>query len=392
MKKIKDITVNILANIIPIVIMQLILIPVFSSNNNSEDFGGFLVILTLVNILSTILGNTLNNIRLINKHEDDIKEYTYINTLLILIIANIIFTTMFLFVWGVKFNDILLINLWGSCLLIRSYAFVYLRLELKYLVILYINLISAIILSLGSLLIFYNLVNIYLVLFVSEAFIVLSMILNSKGYFKEFKIKFINREKIKNYNSLMGSNIILNLLNYSDRILIGLVLGTRYVPLFFIATIVGKLSNLVINPMVTVLLSYEVDNKNTYSRKKYIRIFFITIILSIILSVIISLISYMVIKILYPNYLDDVKDLIFLSNLGVILLSTTAILQMKIIANSKFNLNFKINIISLVVLSIVGYILMEFYGILGFSIALVLTSLIKHLVIIISLNMKLGDK
>src|SRR5699024_4339103 len=114
-----------------------------------------------------------------------------------------------------------------------------------------------------------------------------------------------------NYNSLMGSNIILNLLNYSDRILIGLVIGTRYVPLFFIATIVGKLSNLVINPLATVLLSYEVDNNNTYSRKKYIRIFFITIILSMILSVIISLISYMVIKILYPNYLDDVKSLIF---------------------------------------------------------------------------------
>ncbi|MGW7834703.1 lipopolysaccharide biosynthesis protein [Staphylococcus xylosus] len=392
MKKIKDITVNILASAIPIVIMQLILIPVFSSNNNSEDFGQFLVILTLVNILSTILGNTLNNIRLINKHEDDIKEYTYINTLLILIIVNMFFTTTFLFVWGVKSNDILLINLWGACLLVRSYVFVYLRLELKYLLILYINIISAIILSLGSLLIFYNLINIYLVLFVSEAFIILSMILNSKCYFKEFKIKFINCEKIKNYNSLMGSNIILNLLNYSDRILIGLVLGTRYVPLFFIATIVGKLSNLVINPMVTVLLSYEVDNNNTYSRKKYIRIFFITIVLSMILSVIISLISYMVIKILYPNYLDDVKSLIFLSNLGVILLSTTAILQMKIVAKSKFNLNFKINIISLVVLSITGYILMGLFGILGFSIALVLTSLIKHLVIIISLNMKLGDK
>lgn len=392
MKKIKDITVNILASAIPIVIMQLILIPVFSSNNNSEDFGQFLVILTLVNILSTILGNTLNNIRLINKHEDDIKEYTYINTLLILIIVNMFFTTTFLLVWGVKSNDILLINLWGACLLVRSYVFVYLRLELKYLLILYINIISAIILSLGSLLIFYNLINIYLVLFVSEAFIILSMILNSKCYFKEFKIKFINCEKIKNYNSLMGSNIILNLLNYSDRILIGLVLGTRYVPLFFIATIVGKLSNLVINPMVTVLLSYEVDNNNTYSRKKYIRIFFITIVLSMILSVIISLISYMVIKILYPNYLDDVKSLIFLSNLGVILLSTTAILQMKIVAKSKFNLNFKINIISLVVLSITGYILMGLFGILGFSIALVLTSLIKHLVIIISLNMKLGDK
>ncbi|WP_239747551.1 capsular biosynthesis protein [Mammaliicoccus sp. C-M11] len=392
MKKIKDITVNILATVIPIIIMQLILIPIYSRNNTSEDFGKFLLILTLINISSIILGNTLNNIRLINKDEKNIKEYKYFSTLIILIIVNIIITTMFLLLWKIDKSEIILINLWGTCLLIRSYIFVYLRLEFKYLEILYINIISAVILGIGSLLLSYNLVNIYLVLFVSEAIIIISMILYSLKYFKEFKIQFLHIKKIRDLSSLLGSNIILNLLNYSDRILIGIVLGAKYVPLFFISTIVGKLSNLIINPMVTVLLSYEVDNKYSHPKKNIFKVFSLIILLSIILSIIITFVSYIIIKILYPDYLEDVKGILYLSNLGVILLSTTAILQMKIIANSKFKLNLTINIVSLIILTISSVLLMNYFGIMGFSIALVLSSLIKHFLIYISINEKLGDE
>lgn len=392
MKKIKDITVNILATVIPIIIMQLILIPIYSRNNTSEDFGKFLLILTLINISSIILGNTLNNIRLINKDEKNIKEYKYFSTLIILIIVNIVITTMFLLLWNIDNSEIILINLWGTCLLVRSYIFVYLRLEFKYLEILYINIISAVILGIGSLLLFYNLVNIYLVLFVSEAIIIISMILYSLKYFKEFKIQFLHIKKIRDLSSLLGSNIILNLLNYSDRILIGIVLGAKYVPLFFISTLVGKLSNLIINPMVTVLLSYEVDNKSSHPKKNIFKVFSLIIILSIILSIIITFVSYITIKILYPDYLENVKGILYLSNLGVILLSTTAILQMKIIANSKFKLNLTINIVSLIILTISSVLLMNYFGIMGFSIALVLSSLIKHFLIYISINEKLGDE
>ncbi|MEB7781086.1 MULTISPECIES: lipopolysaccharide biosynthesis protein [Mammaliicoccus] len=392
MKKTKDITVNILATVIPIIVMQLILIPIYSRNNTSEDFGEFLLIITLVNILAVILGNTLNNIRLINKDDKNIKEYKYLSTLIMLVIGNIVITTTFLLLWKIDKGDIILINLWGTGLLVRSYIFVYLRLEFKYLEILCINILGAEILGIGSLLLSYNLVNIYLVLSVSEAIIIIFMILYSLKYFKEFKIQFLHKEKMRDFSSLLGSNIILNLLNYSDRILIGVVLGAKYVPLFFISTIVGKLSNLIINPMVTVLLSYEVDNKASLPKKNILKFFSLIILLSIILSIIITFVSYIIIKNLYPDYLENVQGIIYLSNLGVILLSTTAILQMKIIAKSKFNLNLGINIISLIILTLLSVILMNYFGIIGFSIALVLSSLLKHLLIYISINKKLGDE
>lgn len=392
MKKTKDITVNILATVIPIIVMQLILIPIYSRNNTSEDFGEFLLIITLVNILAVILGNTLNNIRLINKDDKNIKEYKYLSTLIMLVIGNIVITTTFLLLWKIDKGDIILINLWGTGLLVRSYIFVYLRLEFKYLEILCINILGAEILGIGSLLLSYNLVNIYLVLSLSEAIIIIFMILYSLKYFKEFKIQFLHKEKMRDFSSLLGSNIILNLLNYSDRILIGVVLGAKYVPLFFISTIVGKLSNLIINPMVTVLLSYEVDNKASLPKKNILKFFSLIILLSIILSIIITFVSYIIIKNLYPDYLENVQGIIYLSNLGVILLSTTAILQMKIIAKSKFNLNLGINIISLIILTLLSVILMNYFGIIGFSIALVLSSLLKHLLIYISINKKLGDE
>lgn len=67
MCKSKDFIYSILSNVLLMILLQLFLLPLYSKEHTTKEFGQFLLLLTLVNIISPILGNTLNNIRLINK-------------------------------------------------------------------------------------------------------------------------------------------------------------------------------------------------------------------------------------------------------------------------------------------------------------------------------------
>ena len=78
MNKSKDFIFSILSNVILMFLLQLFLLPVYSKIHTPQEFGAFILLLTLVNIISPILGNTLNNIRLINKTNFNLIESEYV--------------------------------------------------------------------------------------------------------------------------------------------------------------------------------------------------------------------------------------------------------------------------------------------------------------------------
>ncbi|RIO68649.1 hypothetical protein BUZ17_12250 [Staphylococcus borealis] len=160
--------------------------------------------------------------------------------------------------------------------------------------------------------------------------------------------------------------------------MIGLFLGTLYVPLFFIATTIGKVSNMLINPIVTVLLSYEVDNDHNDDSARLGKTFKLIILVSVVISIIISIISWIFIFIFYNGYLNQVKGIIFLANLGVILMSSSAILQLKLVANSLFKQNLIINIVTLIIIFLLSLMLTKIFNIYGYAIALIIAAIFKH--------------
>ncbi|MDK8289877.1 MAG: capsular biosynthesis protein, partial [Staphylococcus lugdunensis] len=199
--------------------------------------------------------------------------------------------------------------------------------------------------------------------------------------FENFRLKFLNNEDFKNYIELIGANSVLNLINYSDRILLNLFLGTIYVPLFFVATTIGKISNLLINPIVTVLLSYEVDSKGQDTIENVKKVFKIIMVVSIMMSIVISIVSWVFIYVFYNEYISKVQALIFLANLGVILMSSTAVLQIKLVANSQFRNNLMINVMTLIIIVLFSAILVQFFNVYGYAIALIISAMYKHFAI-----------
>lgn len=157
--------------------------------------------------------------------------------------------------------EIIFSGLWSAFLLIRSYLFVYYRLDFRFKSLLYISCFASLSMLIGGIFMYCFQISIFIVLFMSEFLMSILMILDYKHKFKNLKIKMLNKQDFKSYLNLIFANSILNLISYSDRILLNLLLRVVYVPLFFVATTIGKISNLLINPIVTVLLSYEVNKE-----------------------------------------------------------------------------------------------------------------------------------
>ncbi|KAK55484.1 capsular biosynthesis protein [Staphylococcus lugdunensis] len=381
MNKSKDFIFSILSNVILMFLLQLFLLPVYSKIHTPQEFGAFILLLTLVNIISPILGNTLNNIRLINKTNFNLIESEYLCLVIIGSFIVMIITMIYSFVNVFSLMDTIFSGLWAAFLLIRSYLFVYYRLDFRFKSLLYISIAVSFVMLIGGVSMYFMHVSIFIVLFASEFIMTILMIIDYRRKFENFRLKFLNNEDFKNYIELIGANSVLNLINYSDRILLNLFLGTIYVPLFFVATTIGKISNLLINPIVTVLLSYEVDSKGQDTIENVKKVFKIIMVVSIMMSIVISIVSWVFIYVFYNEYISKVQALIFLANLGVILMSSTAVLQIKLVANSQFRNNLMINVMTLIIIVLFSAILVKFFNVYGYAIALIISAMYKHFAI-----------
>jgi len=381
MNKSKDFIFSILSNVILMILLQLVLLPIYAKIHTPQEFGAFILLLTLVNIISPILGNTLNNIRLINKTNFNLIESEYLCLVIIGSFIVMIITMIYSFVNVFSLMDTIFSGLWAAFLLIRSYLFVYYRLDFRFKSLLYISIAVSFVMLIGGVSMYFMHVSIFIVLFASEFIMTILMIIDYRRKFENFRLKFLNNEDFKNYIELIGANSVLNLINYSDRILLNLFLGTIYVPLFFVATTIGKISNLLINPIVTVLLSYEVDSKGQGTIENVKKVFKIIMVVSIMMSIVISIVSWVFIYVFYNEYISKVQALIFLANLGVILMSSTAVLQIKLVANSQFRNNLMINVMTLIIIVLFSAILVQFFNVYGYAIALIISAMYKHFAI-----------
>ncbi|RIM66211.1 capsular biosynthesis protein, partial [Staphylococcus arlettae] len=57
MNKSKDFIYSVLSNVMIMVLMQFLLLPIYSKSHSTIEFGNFILLLTLVNMISPIIGN-----------------------------------------------------------------------------------------------------------------------------------------------------------------------------------------------------------------------------------------------------------------------------------------------------------------------------------------------
>ena len=380
MKFLKDVLLNIIYQALFIAVQQILLFPIFEKNLGQKNFGYFLLIYSVFNVITVTLATSFTNLyqRNFNNFDKELENRTnyyfyYKKLILYYFIASLLFLIVIIYI---NFSIIiyLLLMLLVFLTISRMFLMVWFRIRKKFNIFLSF---------LYSLIIFVNINNIIDILIffnISEFITIIILFLIVK--YKIFE--FIKADsEIFHYNAiniLIISGLAGSMMNYSDRFVIKMLLGSSMITIFYIATLPSKMFLLPFNMLSSVILSYLANSKNigrSLKRKVLIAlpIIFVTV----------SLISYSVglilIKILYYSYINDIKDIYFIVTLSFGLICLDFILRSFLLKYFSIGKKAIIDISTLVIFFILSYLfVIIFNNLVSIALAQLFVYIIKVIV------------
>ncbi|NJH78418.1 capsular biosynthesis protein, partial [Staphylococcus agnetis] len=250
--------------------LQLFAYPTISHSLGSEAFGEILSVYTIITIASVIIGNTLNNIRMINVSEYS-ENFIYKNFIYILVISclieSVILIILFHYFYKIDTLTIIFLLIINLLMIIRIYLNVYFRLNLEFSKILIAAVYQVIGLAVGILL--YKYFKYWILIFLVSEICIVLYTLYTLRYLRFINYdSHINHKKIlPDYLNLLVSNSLNNVNIYIDRIILLPIIGGGAVAISFLATFIGKIFATFMFPINNVILSY-ISVKATNNKKR----------------------------------------------------------------------------------------------------------------------------
>ena len=361
-KKNQDFILYTLSFILYTFIQQIVLMPYLSKFSTSTEYSTIIIFLTIFNILCYSIGDELANTKLItlqkyNKIQNKNGDFNYIfviSTILIIII-----TTIFSTIYKLNLLNICTIILTFVIGIYRHYILAFFKIQNKYFKILLSFVFYFIGIILGILL--NNIINSPFIIFMFGelfAFFYYIIVLHkNKIEILQIKKSQIYKNSLAVFLPLFFISLIFNCLNYIDRIIIYPLLGSESMNLYYAATTMSKFSSLIINPLSNIILARLALSSENYIDvikillKKYL------LLLIIISIVICTSVSYIGVKILYPQYFDNCLNIFIPVGIAMALGIIASILKpviLKYYKTSKFlllNLIYSLFIILTIYLS-----------------------------------------
>lgn len=386
----KDSTINIFSNILIIIAIQLIAFPMLNTLESERDFADIIVFYGYSIILATTFGTTLNNVRLLhfNSIENKAKNIIFTNWLFVVLIINIIVIINVLILYKIDVKYYLGLILFSVLLTSRYYLIVYFREKLNYLNILKLNFSVLIGYCFGIFIYKYLLPNYSLIFVIGEIFGMLYIMLFKKIYI-DIVIRRNNNKKDsikirKDYLNLVSVSLIINIVNYLDRIILLPLLGPVAVSTYFIGSSASKMVSILTTPVNNVVLTYLSISTQNISRIKKLYILFAIGIIPLFL--IIKYSSIIIIIILYSDKFDNVIKILDLIALLCVLSVYNSLIHpfaMKLL-ESKTILYIQL-FYGVIYVSITLICTIE-YGLVGFCVSGILIYTLKLLVTMYMIN------
>lgn len=372
-----DVILNIVSSILLSSAIQLIIFPLLSREMGDVRFGIIISLYGINNVIVNFLGNSLNNIRLI--YDDETQEKGNFSYLLIIaLVITTIMSVTFYYVYGrnLSFLENLITVLFTMLGTVKIYALVIFRISLEYNKLILTNFIT--ILGYGIGLIVYYIIPIWSVIFLVGEILAILYIHVTTNIFEEKPKK--TREfpqLLKSFLQLSGSNSIVNVMNYLDRFLINPILGPANLAVYYSASSVSKIISMVINPVTNVLLSYISKYKGDNNKKVIYLITGVSSLLLLPIYLLLNFISPYLISLLYPDLFSSAQKYIWIITLGTVLTLINSILNPLILKFCDIKYQMHIQTIYGLFYLVSATILSVGYGLMGFSIATVLSLFIK---------------
>lgn len=381
----KNVILDLCGNIALTCIAQLVIYPLLSHSLGVDKFGTLLTLIAISNLLGTVFGGTINNIRLIRNQE--YRENSYEGDFRIIVEYGGILTAIGMLIGICFFRDQVDIGHWfilpllSVLTMLRSYMNIEYRINLNYKKVM-LHAFSTCIGYLIGIPIFLYTGEWSLIFLVGEVCAFVFASFTTRFFYEPRKKTILFKKTLEDTIQLILSNLMTNLLTYLDRLLINPVLGPANVSKYFIASMVGKTMGIALQPVAGVSLSY-ISN----AKRKHAHIFYISTIVGALICGVIAFaisipLSPVVIGFLYPNALSDASSYFIVANLSTILATVGALFQPVILRYCPLRWQVVTQFIFSVVYITLGYYLMIIYGLVGFCIGSIIAQLIRILMLI----------
>lgn len=393
-----DLLLNMVGFGIYIVSQQILLLPIVAKLVSDEIYSSIVMYLSILNVVCNTTGVELGNVRLVMdseyKKNNIMGDFSRILVFLSFIITLILFPILIYLKYSIIGSILLVVTILMAN--IRLYSTCYYRLEEKYNKVIWQNvcyLIGIII----SLILFKFFNNIYFLLFIPELISIIYALKNSDLLQMKLNKTFQFKDTIKKLTELGLVSLLNNIMNYIDKFLVYPILGSFYVAVYYAVNSMSKVTELITNPISSVILSWISNINNENNRDKVINITLIVNIPVIILVTLLTIpMTYIALRILYNQYLSESMILIIpisiIAALGTACTLTKSVL-LKFGNTKKLQL---IYIIYFVIFMALAYGLSKFKGLIGFAIANLISRTILWIVFIILLisakKEKMGEK
>ncbi|WP_016839519.1 lipopolysaccharide biosynthesis protein [Ureibacillus thermosphaericus] len=391
-----DSLLNITATTIPILILQLISLPIVGSKLGGEEYGLVVTLISLFTLLSTPFGNVLNNIRLLQNEEYEkesiVGDFNYLLIRSIILSSSLVILGTIYFEGTFSIYSIIMMIVISSINLSREYLIVSFRITLNYKGILLNNIILSVGYLVGTVA-FYFIGDWQLIFLIGYGFS-LFYILKNSNLLNEPTIK-TKLFKKTTYSSciLLLSSILKNLMVYADKLMLFPLLGTKAVSIYYSATIMGKIISMAINPINSVILSYIRKTKR-FGTKKITFLLFGMSIIGIFGYFISIIIGPYLLRILYREWAEDSIKILYITSATAIITVISSMINPFILRFTNINFQLIINGVYFILYIIFAFVFYNLYGLEGFCIGILLSSVI-NLVLMVSIfvwsNVKKGS-
>ena len=372
-----DSFLNIFSTALPLLVLQLISMPIAASKLGTENFGIVITVISILTVIGFPIGNVLNNIRLLRNdeyHKKGLKgdfNYLLVGSSLISAILMVLFSI--LFIDDMNYFNIFLLVLIVIFSIFKEYLIVSYRISLNFKGILFNNIFLSVGYAFGTwLFVLSGLWEfIYLVgLLISLIYIIATTELFTESINKTSMFKTTFKEFI----ILYGSGLLKNFMSYADKIILLPLLGPKNVSIYYAASIIGKFASMLFTPINSVILSYivKIDKIN---HKIFIKTLSVVSIVGVLGYFVTILISPYFLNFFYPLWADQSLELIYVTSAAAIIGVLSSVFHP---FNLRYN-NLKWQVLmsgtNLIFFFILAYFLTNWFGLIGFTISVLLSGI-----------------
>lgn len=377
----KDFTMNFLASIIVTIMLQIVIYPYLAQKYSSEIYGNILLIVGFVNVIVGVIGNTLNNTRLIKEisYQDLGKKGDFQCLITIMSILGALGTFIFASYCNCfSRKEIFFIAIYSLIGIVRSYYIVEYRLELNFKKQIQAN-IFLLLGYAGGIAISIAIKNWVLIFVIGEIVSCFFTLLTSNLKKEPFEKTVLLKSTLICYVNLILLGLTNNLLSYCDRFLIYPLLGPTVLSIYTVAAFFGKSMGIIVEPIANVLLSYFTKKNFKITCKKYLLLYICSIGLCALFLLIGKTIAPLVLRIIYPTLFGEADNYFISATIANLLLVSTTLIRPVVLTYSKTSSILILQIIYAIIYFGLSWSLSKIMGLNGFILGCIISGIFNSI-------------